>query len=146
MLEEEAKQSVHRGGRWLTGCQWSGPLRLEHFAELTPPPTCSGRVGPTLACGGRELAPPHVWAAWKSWLQRLGHWRAAGPDPHLLCGGMSTGEMCVSPQCPPPMPATCPCHALPLDSCSTWESIPHTLLGQPSRAGPGGMGTDELAG
>ena len=35
--------------------------------------------------------------------------------------------------------------AQPLTNCSTWESGPHALIGQPSEADFEGMGSSELA-
>ena len=71
----------------------------------------------------------------------------------LQIDSLGTGVM-PSPTCPsPPVAVGRADHevrrvgelALPLTSCSTWQSGPCTSPGQPSRAGPHGGGTGEQA-
>lgn len=90
------------------GCGPKAMLRSEHFAELAPPLTCSGRVGPA----------PSLW------------WEGAGPTSYLgsleelapvawalesrPCSSSAVWwygalKRCLLPTSPPP-PLSAPCH------------------------------------
>lgn len=113
------------------------PLATSGRGEVTLPFTiCRTKDNGPVPCQGQQSWP------WECHHERL------CPTRHLPYGGMGKGEKLPSP-CPlkpvisgraVPEVTRGKGLALPLTSCSTWQSGPYTLTWQDSRAGPGVVG------